>query len=322
MGGFAGSHLAELLLDRGLEVSGTVRRAHPGHAGQFRDRVRLYSVDLADQEGIKQALQDAAPDLVFHLAGQANVPLSWRDPEATYLANVMGQLHLLEAVAAVRPDARVLVVGSYEEYGPPRPEELPIRETNPLRPASPYAVSKLAQDFMGYQYFLGRKLSCIRVRPFNHIGPRQDDGFVAPAFARQIAEAELGLRPPVIQVGNLVAQRDFTDVRDIVRGYYLILTRGTPGEVYNLGSGRPTAAQAILDYLLAHAKVQLKVEVDPARFRPVDVPVVVCDWSKARAATGWEPELSLERSLGDVLEDWRHRVRGGDEQPPGYQVRA
>ncbi|MBI4499294.1 MAG: GDP-mannose 4,6-dehydratase [Chloroflexi bacterium] len=309
IGGFAGSHLAEFLLAQGIEVSGMVRHGHAGHAAGVQDRVRLYPADLSDQSAIHAALEDAAPDLVFHLAGQANVPRSWQDPEGTYRTNVLGQLHLLEAVAAVCPAARVLVVGSNEEYGPPRPDELPIRETNPLRPASPYAVTKAAQDLMGYQYFLGRKLQCIRVRPFNHIGPRQDDGFVAPAFARQVAEAELGLRPPVVWVGNLAAQRDFTDVRDMVRGYYLVLTRGTPGEVYNLGSGRPVSAQALLEYFLAQAKVRLQVEVDPARFRPVDVPLVACDASKARAATGWEPTLPLERTLQDILDDWRMRVR-------------
>lgn len=309
IGGFAGSHLVDFLLAEGATVSGTVRPGHPNQVGHLQDRVQTFSLDLLDANAIRSAVEQSAPDLVFHLAGQASVPLSWQDPEATYQTNVLGQLHLLEAVAALQPGARVLVVGSNEEYGPPRPDELPIRETNPLRPANPYAVSKVAQDFMGYQFFVGRSLACIRVRPFNHIGRRQEDGFVAPAFARQIAEVEQGLRAPVIQVGNLTAQRDFTDVRDMVRGYYLILTQGTAGEVYNLGSGQPRPAQAILDHFLSRTTAKVTIEVDPARFRPVDVPMVACDSSKARAETGWEPVLPLEQTLDDVLDDWRERVR-------------
>jgi GDP-4-dehydro-6-deoxy-D-mannose reductase len=224
------------------------------------------------------------------------------------IINIMSQLNLFQAVLAANIRPRILVVGSYEEYGSLRPEELPAKETSPFRPTNPYGVSKIAQDMLGYQYFSSRGLYCVRVRPFNHLGPRQSETFVAPSFAKQVAEAEIGLREPVVRVGNLEAQRDFTDVRDIVRGYYLALLHGEAGEVYNLGSGRATSVQCILDFFLAHSKINLSVERDPSLLRPLDVPVTVCDFSKFREQTGWEPKIPLDQTLSDMLEYWRERV--------------
>jgi len=223
--------------------------------------------------------------------------------------NIRLQLNILEAVVRLGSTARILVVGSSEEYGLVHPDELPVKETNPLRPTSPYAVSKVAQDMLGLQYHLSHKLFTVRVRPFNHIGPRQRLGFVAPDFARQIAEAETGLQEPVIQVGNLEPQRDFSDVRDVVRGYHAALTEGEPGEVYNLGSERARSIGELLGGLLSIASVPLKVEQDSARLRPADVSVMVSDCSRLRARTGWRTTIPFDKSLQDVLDYWRERVR-------------
>jgi len=201
-----------------------------------------------------------------------------------------------------------LVVGSADEYGMVRPEELPIDEDTPLRPHNPYAVSKVVQDMLGYQYFASHGLHVVRVRPFNHIGPRQSPAFVTAAFAKQIAEAEAGRNPPIVKVGNLEAKRDFTDVRDMVAAYHLALSKGEPGEVYNIGSGIARSIEEVLDILLAESKIELTVQEDPARLRPSEVPMVACDARKFRACTGWEPHIPLEESLRDTLDYWREEV--------------
>jgi GDP-4-dehydro-6-deoxy-D-mannose reductase len=230
------------------------------------------------------------------------VGASWANPWETLETNLRSQVNVLEAVREVCPDARVLVLGSNEEYGQLTPEDLPVRETSPLRPASPYGVSKVGQDLLGLQYHLSHGLYIVRVRPFNHLGPRQDPKFVAPAFASQIAAIESGRQPPVIQVGNLETRRDFTDVRDMVRAYGLALERGEPGEVYNIGAGRSRGVDELLATLLGFSSAAIRVEVDPARFRPSDVPDVVCDASKFRTRTGWAPRIPFEQSLKDLLD--------------------
>lgn len=309
--GFAGSHLAEHLLAQGLEVVGLVRPSDSlSHLSSIARQVRLLQSDLLDREGMMVAVREAAPDLVFHLAAQAAVSLSWQDAAATLSTNVLGQLNLFEAIIAAGISPRILVVGSDEEYGLLREDELPATEQSPLRPINPYGVSKVAQDLMGYQYFVSHRLPVVRVRPFLHIGPRQAETFVTASFAKQIAQAEAGQQPPVIEVGNLEVGRDFSDVRDIVGGYFLALTQGEPGEVYNLASGQPTAIGRLLELLVAQARVSLQVKPDPARFRPAEVPMRFGDCSKIRAATGWQPQIPLEKSLADVLQYWRHQVAG------------
>jgi len=306
--GFVGGHLAEHLATiAGLEVHGLGRR-EPGRPAL--PLARLHLADLADRARIREVVADARPDLVFHLAGQASIPAAWADPAGTFVTNVVGQIGLLDALVELAPGARVLVVGSSDEYGLVRPDELPVSETQPFRPTSPYGVSKISQEMLGYQYFLSRGLAVVRVRPFNHFGPGQRDAFVASAFARQVAEAEAGLLPPVLRVGNLAARRDFTDVRDVVRAFWLALTCGEAGEVYNVGSGRAIAIQTLLDTLLEMSEVPLRVEPDPARLRPADVPEMYADVGKLAARTGWSAEIPLERTLRDTLEDWRGRIRG------------
>lgn len=253
-------------------------------------------------------VETTRPDWIFHLAAQSFVPTAWADPLGTLVNNIAGQVNLLQAVLVWGGSPTILVVGSNEEYGMVEPEDLPIKETTPLRPANPYAVSKVAQDMLAYQYHISHGLRIVRVRPFNHLGPGQSDRFVASSFARQIAEAERGIRPPIIQVGNLDAERDFTDVRDIVRGYYLAMLLGRPGEVYNLGSERAVTIRRLLDLLLSRSLIPVKIEVDPSRLRPADVPRVVADCTRFRMLTGWRPEIPLEQTLADLLDYWRRRL--------------
>jgi GDP-4-dehydro-6-deoxy-D-mannose reductase len=312
--GFVGSHLAEYLLEHtDWQVAGTVYGPED-NIEHLRDRLELYPAELSKLETVVSIIERAKPDYIFHLAAQPLVSLSRRDPWDTLANNIHLQLNILETVARLGSTARILVVCSSEEYGLVQPDELPIKETNPLRPTSPYAVSKVAQDMLGLQYHLSHKLFTVRVRPFNHIGPRQRLGFVAPDFARQIAEAEAGLQEPAIQVGNLEPQRDFSDVRDVVRGYHAALTEGEAGEAYNLGSEQARSIGELLDGLLSMASMSLKVEQDRNRLRPADVPVMISDCSKLRARTGWRVMIPFEKSLQDVLDYWRERVRGIGEK--------
>lgn len=319
--GFAGSHLVDHLLEEGgTEVHGIVSPSRPTpNIAHCCDRLVLHSADLMDAAAVRAAVQASEPDCVYHLAARAAVGQSWRDPEGTLVTNAVMQLNVLRAIAEVRPECRVLVVGSADEYGRVPAEELPVSEHTPLRPLNPYAVSKITQDYLGYQYFLARGLHVIRVRPFNHIGPRQAQGFVVPDFASQIANIEAGLAEPVMRVGNLTARRDFTDVRDMVRAYRLAIAHGAPGAVYNIGRSASHAIQEILDGLLALSTASVRVEQDPARMRPSDIPEIVCDCRLFREATGWQPHLSISQSLQDVLDEWRGAARRHvcqAEQPP------
>lgn len=266
-------------------------------------------IDLREYERVKGLLSELEPDLIYHLAAQASVARSWDDPAFTLTINTTIQLNILRAVAELGLSPRILVVASADEYGMITPEDLPVDEDTPLRPPNPYAVSKVTQDFLGYQYYVSHHLPIVRVRPFNHIGPRQGLGFVVPDFCKQIAEIEAGLLPPVMRTGNLSAKRDFTDVRDMVRGYHVALTRGTPGQVYNLGSSEAVAIQDMLDMLLEMSHVPITTEFDPTRMRPSDIPIRVCDCTRIESETGWRPERPLAETLRDALDDWRQRVR-------------
>jgi GDP-4-dehydro-6-deoxy-D-mannose reductase len=306
--GFAGSHLADLLVQQGeREVWGTTRDGM-GEAAHLSGQVRFCTIDLTDPVAVTRLLEQCRPERIYHLAAQAYVPVSWKDPWPTLENNIRAQLNLLQAMVALDLDARMLCVSSVEIYGKVRPEELPVNEKTALRPDSPYGVSKIAQDMLALQYFNSHALHAVRAHPFNHIGPRQNERFVAPAFARQIAEVEQGLRPPFIEVGNLDSRRDFVDVRDVVRAYYLLLEQGVPGEAYVIGRGEPHSVQHLLDLLLACSDRDIEVRQDPARMRPSDVPVSYADIAKIRATTGWSPQISLEQSVRDVLADWRGKT--------------
>ena len=309
--GFAGSHLADYLLAHhpDVRVHGTVRwLSRMDNIAHLEGKIRLHEADLKDIVSLKKALAEARPDRIFHLAAQSFVPTSWKLPAETFMINSVGEVNLFEAVLDLGLEPRIQVAGSSEEYGHVNPDEVPMKETNPLRPLSPYAVSKVAQDLLAYQYWKSYGLQTVRTRGFNHTGPRRGDVFVTSNFARQIAEIERGRREPVVFVGNLEAKRDFTDVRDIVRAYWLALEKGEPGDVYNIGSGRAVTMREILDTLLCLSRTKVEVRVDPERLRPSDVPILLADPSKFRARTGWTPEIPLEKTFADLLDYWRSRV--------------
>lgn len=300
--GFAGSHLADHLLDQaGYEVWGVSETGQ--RPPYLNPRLQLARVDLRIPSAVDDLIAALKPDRLYHLAAQAFVPQSWADPWETLENNIRAQINIIQSCLKHNlTGTRLLVVGSNEEYGRIQPDELPARETSSLRPDSPYGVSKLAQDFLGQAYFLSHKLPIVRVRPFNHIGPRQNSRFVAPNFARQIVAVERGESEPMVRVGNLDAQRDFTDVRDTVRAYEVALEKGQPGEVYNIASGISQPVRAVLDGLLAHSTVAINVEIDPARLRPSDTPMQRGDAAKLKAATGWEPAIPFDQTLKDILE--------------------
>jgi GDP-4-dehydro-6-deoxy-D-mannose reductase len=307
--GFVGGHLAEHLIESGRwDVWGLARQPALG-TPVLAGRVRYVAADLLVGEQIVFALESAQPDVIFHLAGQSNVQRSFADPAGTLQANVIAQTYLFQAIQRLRIDPLVLIAGSNEAYGLVRPEDLPVNEQTPLRPVNPYAVSKAAQDLLAFQYFAAHRLRTIRLRPFNHIGPRQSDSFVASAFASQIAQIEAGRQPPRLRVGNLSAERDFTDVRDMAHAYELAALHGEPGEAYNIGCGSAVRIQRLLDILLTFSTRDITIETDPTRMRPADVPLVVADSRRFRERTGWEPRIPLEQTLHDILDYWRAWVR-------------
>ena len=310
--GFVGSHFAEYALAKGAEVHGSWWRGGTENIDHLAGRLVLTECDVRDQRSVERLVERTRADFVIHLAAQSFVGVSWKEPANTLVTNTLGQVNLLEAVRAHVPPPRVLVIGSADEYGWVSEEDLPLTEAAPLRPLSPYAVSKVTQDLLGYQYFKSYGLPIVRARAFNHEGPRRGEVFMTSGFARQIAEMEAGVQEPVLRVGNLTARRDYTDVRDVVRGYWLLLERGESGEVYNLCSGRAWSTRAVVEFLVAEARVtRIEVREERERFRPADVPVIVGDGTKIRKAVGWEPEIAFEQTLRDTLAYWRQRVGTG-----------
>jgi len=305
--GFAGSHLVDYMVERGdAEIWGIQRwRSRTENIEHLRGSMKLVECDLRDAESTRDTIEQIKPDWIFHLAAQSFVPTSWKAPTESLTTNVLGQLHLFEACRRLGLKPRIQVACSSEEYGMVHEDELPIKETNPLRPLSPYAVSKVAQDMLAYQYFMSYQTDVVITRGFNHEGPRRGPVFVASDFAKQIADIERGLKPPVIHVGNLEARRDFTDVRDMVRAYWLALEKCQGGEIYNICSGKAWRIKDVLDLLLGMTKVKIEVREDPARLRPSDVPVLLGDHSKFTDRTGWKPSIPFEQTLKDMLEFWR-----------------
>lgn len=311
--GFAGSHLADLCLDKDdVELFGIIRwRSRTENIEHIWDQLKLLECDLRDANSTRDVIEQIAPDYIFHLAAQSFVPTSWNAPSESLSTNILGELNLFEAVRKAGLSCRIQIACSSEEYGMVLENEVPIRETNPLRPLSPYGVSKVGQDLLGYQYYMSYGMEIIRTRGFNHTGPRRGPVFVCSDFARQITEIEAGRKEPVIEVGNLEARRDFTDVRDMVRGYWLSLEKGKTGEVYNICSGKSHSIQSILDKLIEISGVNLEVRQDECRLRPSDVPLLEGDYSKFAGDTGWRPEISLEQTLSDLLEFWRQNPDRG-----------
>ena len=307
--GFAGSHLVDYMLERGdCEIFGIQRwRSRTENIEHFIDRVTLRECDLRDAGSVLRTIEEIRPEWIFHLAAQSFVPTSWMAPTESLTTNVIGQLNVFEAVRRLGLKCRIQLACSSEEYGMVLQGETPIKETNPLRPLSPYAVSKVGQDLLGYQYWMSWKVDSVRTRGFNHEGPRRSSVFVASGFAKQIADIEKGRKPPVLHVGNLDAQRDFTDVRDMVRAYWLALEKCEPGEAYNICTGRAWIIRDVLDYLLGQTQAKIEVRQDSARLRPSDVPILIGDNRKFVQVTGWTPTIPFEQTLRDMLEYWRAR---------------
>jgi GDP-4-dehydro-6-deoxy-D-mannose reductase len=339
--GMAGSHLAEYVLKQpDVTVYGTYRwRSRMDNLDDLeRDRklnriaaggnarsatelaqrieietkagcLNLLLADLADPSSIRRLIAALSPDRIFHLAAQSFVPSSWDAPAETLALNAGGQINLFEAIREAGIDPLVHVAGSSEEYGLVYEHEVPMTEANPLRPLSPYAVSKVTQELLAWQYHRSYGLRAVVTRGFNHTGPRRGHTFVTSTFALQLAEIEAGRRPPVIDVGDVTSKRDWTDVRDTARAYWLALERGQPGEVYNVGSGVCRSVREMLDVLLRHTDREVEVRVDPSRLRPSDVKILWADASKFQKQTGWRPEIPFETTMRDLLDYWRERVR-------------
>jgi GDP-4-dehydro-6-deoxy-D-mannose reductase len=313
IGGFVGRHLLAHLQAEGDTVFGIGR---PADCVGLPQDVALFHADLQDRAAVERVLRDSQPEAIYHLAAQSSTGESYTDPWATIGNNLLGQLNLFEAQLAVQIKPTTLVIGSSDEYGHVRPEDVPTHEDVPLRPTTPYAVSKVGQDVMGYQYFAQHHLPIIRVRPFNHTGPGHDARFVIPSFAKQLAEMEQGDREPELKVGNLNVERDFCDARDMVRAYRLAVLAGVPGEVYNLGRGRSVRIADIVDQLIALCRVPVRVTVDPNLLRPTDVPRQEADTRKFTALTGWQPLIPWHVTLNETLDYWRNRVRSSQLTTP------
>lgn len=307
--GFVGSYLAELLLSQKYEVYGLIRsRSKTDYIESIINKLHLEDADILDTHSLYTTISRIKPDYIFHLAAQSFVPTSWVSPSVTLETNIVGSANLFEAVRQVGIDPVIQIACSSEEYGLVYPAELPIKETNPLRPLSPYAVSKLAMDYLGYQYYQSYKIRIVRTRGFNHTGPRRGDTFAESNFAKQIAMIEKGKQEPVIHVGNLDASRDYSDVRDMVRGYAVAAEKCDPGDVYNICSGTTIKIGDMLNLLLSFTKTKVKIQPDQSRMRPSDVPVLRGDNSKFVAKTGWKPEIPFKRTMEDLLNYWRARV--------------
>lgn len=305
-GGFVGQHLATWLA-----------RAYPDaelHGTTFtgesinHERLMTHTIDLCDTDAVLALLDTIQPAQIYHLAAQSFVPRSFEAPWETLQNNILSQLNIITACLTLGIKPKILVTGSAEVYGIVRPDEVPLKETAELRPTSPYGVSKIAQDMLAKQYHTSHQVPLIRIRAFNHFGVGQNERFVAPAFAMQIAKIEAGLQEPVMYVGNLTAKRDFTDVRDIVRAYQLLAEHGEAGEAYNVASNTSHSAQELLDILVSLSEVTIRVETDPARMRPAELPILQGNYDRLHQATGWHPEFTFAQSLADILADCRQRV--------------
>lgn len=305
--GFVGSHLIEHLTNEGnWEIHGTIfGSGNDVLVEKLLDIDHCHQLNLLDAKATATLIHTIQPQYVVHLAALSSAGASFSKPAETIQNNAVAQIHLLEALRKLSVLPKTLVIGSAEEYGVVDAHEQNVAEDRAMKPISPYAVSKITQDFLGYQYHLTYALPIIRLRPFNHVGERQPPLFVLPSFAKQVVEVELGLKQHLTVIGDLQVIRDFTDVKDMVRAYVLALDACEPGEVYNVGSGNPVVIQDLLQMLTKQAKTEIPIIKDPSQFRPADVKRLVCDASKFRRQTGWQPTITLEQTVARVLEYWR-----------------
>lgn len=309
--GFAGLHLLRYLDTLGnYELFGTyLTEGSLNNVADFSQKINFEKIDLSLQDKVEEMIAKIKPDYIFHLAALASSSKSFDNPKQTLVSNIETELNILEGVRkADLSGTKILIVSSAEIYGKVNKENNPLNEEAPFNPTSSYAVSKIAQDFLGLQYFLTYNLKTIRVRPFNHIGPAQSQGFVVADFAKKIAQIENGEIEPILKVGNLETHRDFTDVRDMVRAYLLLIEKGEPGEVYNIGSGISYKISDILEKLILLSKAKIEVKVDKSLLRPVDNQELICDYSKMKRITNWKPEITIEKTLKDTLDYFRNII--------------
>lgn len=309
--GFAGSHLVEYLsVHKKYKLFGTyLLGASLKNIDTTRYPIDLLQVDLTDDKKVTEIIKAIQPDLIFHLAALPSPAESFRKPLETIVNNVSIQINILEAIKEANLlKTRILIVSSADVYGMVSRKSIPIDEDTPFTPTNSYAVSKITQDFLGLQYSISYGLPIVRVRPFNHIGPRQSPQFVISSFAKQIAEIEKGTKENILHVGNIKAKRDFTDVRDVVRAYSLIIEKGKSAEVYNIGSGVSYKISDILDILLSFSKVKIAIQIDPSLLRPGDTPDFICNNQKIKKTINWEPAIPIEQTLKDTLDYWRNIV--------------
>ena len=302
--GFVGSYLIEEMYSCGIDSYATKLP----HERLEHERAKVYDLDILSKEAIVTLLLEIRPDYIFHLAAQSSVGLSWKNPGLTVDVNIKGSINVMDAVRELYYKPRVLLIGSGEEYGHIRPVETPIREDNLLRPGNIYAATKACQNMIGSIYAQAYDMQMMMVRSFNHIGPGQAPMFVVSDFCKQVAEIEKGLREPVMYVGNLAAKRDFTDVRDVVKAYVGLIQQGVPGETYNMGSGHAVEIRKILDMIISLSEKEIRVEIDPNKIRPVDVPIIEADITKIHELTGWKPQIELNQTIRDTLDYWRMHI--------------
>jgi len=311
--GFVGSHLADYLLDtENVEVHGLIR---PRSRTEFiRPDVIYHEADITDYSAIATVVKEVQPGYIFHLAAQSFVPLSFKAPNTTIITNVIGTLHILEAVKNECPDAIVQVAGSSEEYGLVHQEECPINENQPLRPMSPYGLSKVSADLLAQQYCRSYGIMTLITRAFNHSGPRRGKSFVTSKIAFEIANIVVNKVEPVLTLGNLEAVRDFTDVRDVVRAYWLLANKGNYGEPYNIGTGVGYSIRELVEIYKDISEVNFVVEQNPEFMRPSDVPLLLCDASKTKEATGWKPVIPFWNTLADLLQYWINKLEAENRE--------
>ena len=304
--GFVGSYLIQHLSDTyDWEIHATKLSSETFDASD----IRIHDLDIMNTVEIEILLKKLRPDYIFHLAAQSSVALSWKNPALTVDINIKGTLNILDTIRNIPGySPKILLIGSGEEYGYILPDETPINEQVIPRPGNIYAATKACQNMLGSIYSRAYGLHLIMVRAFNHIGPNQAPIFVVSDFCKQVAEIEAGIKPPVMRVGNLQAKRDFTDVRDVVRAYGLLIQKGQAGETYNIGSGHAIAIQELLDKILSLSEKNISVELDTARLRPADIPVIEADIQKMQQLTAWKPEISLNQTLLETLNYWRENA--------------
>lgn len=302
--GFVGSYLIRHLIDDLKQEVAVTKMPHEEIA---ESGAEVFDLNILEESAIVDLLQKVQPDCVYHLAAQSSVSVSWKNPALTVDVNVKGGVNLLEALRKIDNHPRILLIGSGEEYGHILLEETPIQERNATRPGNIYAATKVCQNLLGKIYADAYGLNIMMVRAFNHIGPNQIPLFVVADFCKQVAEIEAGEREPLMKVGNLSAKRDFTDVRDVVRAYGLLIEKGNAGETYNIGSGHAIAIEDILQMILKNSKKDIQVEVDSSKLRPVDVPIIEADITKVEQVTGWKREIALEQTIQETLDYWRKK---------------